>query len=427
MASHSHLSDDLAEKRTGSRRRDFLKTAGAAAATGALAAPAIVKAQAKTLNIGVLLPKSGTLAFLGQSCQKGADIAAEVCAQLGYKVNIKLMSADFESNVDLARARAEKLISEGAHMLLGPFDSGAAGAIAQVAEQKGVPFVINIAAAPQITEQGYKYVFRNFFTAPQLIRNGLVLMKDLFNATKTQPKSAVYMHVNDTFGMANKAAIDKLYPTAGLGMELKASIAYDPAARDLSVEVAKAKATGADVLMVTTRINDAILLVREMVKQRWEPMGIVNPGSPGLYEAQFFATLGKYSDYCITNVAWSDPKSPVTDMAKAIWAKKFPKDPWEGHVLNAGFTIEAVMICADAFQRAGSTDGKALAEALRKTKIEKKIMLGGPIEFDAKGQNNNIISACLQNRSGQARVVLPADKAERPPIFPMPGWANRGA
>ena len=409
----------------GAKRRDFLKTAGVAAAT--LGAPAIVRAQAKTLNIGLLLPKSGTLAFLGQSCQKGADIAAEVCAQLGYKVNIKLMSADFESNVDISRARAEKLIGEGAHMLVGPFDSGAAGAIAQVAEQKGVPFVINIAAAPQITEQGYKFVFRNFFTAPQLVGNGLKLMKDLFVATKTQPKSAVYMHVNDTFGMANKGAIDKLYPTANLGMELKASIAYDPAARDLSVEVAKAKATGADVLMVTTRINDAILLIREMVKQRWEPMGIINPGSPGLYEQQFFASLGKYSDYCITNVAWSDPKSPVTDMAKAAWAKKFPKDPWEGNILNAGFTIEAIMICADAFQRAGSTDGRALADALRKTKIDKKIMLGGPIEFDAKGQNNNIISACLQNRSGWARVVLPTDKAERPPIFPMPGWANRGA
>ncbi|HEX4325705.1 MAG TPA: ABC transporter substrate-binding protein [Burkholderiales bacterium] len=409
----------------GAKRRDFLKTAGVAAAT--LGAPAIVRAQAKTLNIGLLLPKSGTLAFLGQSCQKGADIAAEVCAQLGYKVNIKLMSADFESNVDLSRARAEKLIGEGAHMLVGPFDSGAAGAIAQVAEQKGVPFVINIAAAPQITEQGYKFVFRNFFTAGQLVGNGLKLMKELFVATKTQPKSAVYMHVNDTFGMANKGAIDKLYPGANLGMELKASIAYDPAARDLSVEVAKAKATGADVLMVTTRINDAILLIREMVKQRWEPMGIINPGSPGLYEQQFFASLGKYSDYCITNVAWSDPKSPVTDMAKAAWTKKFPKDPWEGNILNAGFTIEAIMICADAFQRAGSTDGKALADALRKTKIDKKIMLGGPIEFDAKGQNNNIISACLQNRSGWARVVLPADKAERPPIFPMPGWNNRGA
>src|SRR3546814_3715966 len=87
------------------------------------------------------------------------------------------MNADTESSVDVARSRAEKLVNEGANILVGAFDSGQSAAIAQVAEQKGVPYVINIAAAPQITEQGYKYVFRNFPTAPMLVRNGLTLMK----------------------------------------------------------------------------------------------------------------------------------------------------------------------------------------------------------------------------------------------------------
>ena len=58
------------------------------------------------------------------------------------------MNADTETNVDTARARAEKLISEGAQLLVGAFDSGQTTAIAQVAEQKGIPLVINIAAAP---------------------------------------------------------------------------------------------------------------------------------------------------------------------------------------------------------------------------------------------------------------------------------------
>ncbi|MFX8036209.1 hypothetical protein ABTK80_21830, partial [Acinetobacter baumannii] len=75
---------------------------------------------------------------------------------------------------------------------------------------------------------------------------------------------------------------------ADMPFKILDTIAYDPAARDLSVEVAKAKATNAELLMVVSRLNDAILLVREMVKQRWEPMGIMSPGSPGMYEAQFF-------------------------------------------------------------------------------------------------------------------------------------------
>ena len=58
-------------------------------------------------------------------------------------------------------------------MLVGAFDSGQTIAIAQVAEQRGVPLVVNIAAAPQITEQGYKFVVRNFPTAPMLITGAL--------------------------------------------------------------------------------------------------------------------------------------------------------------------------------------------------------------------------------------------------------------
>jgi len=64
--------------------------------------------------------------------------------------------------------------------------SGAAAAIAQVAEQRGVPLIINIAAAPQITEQGYKFVFRNFQTAGDIVKNGLDLIGELFQTTRAR-------------------------------------------------------------------------------------------------------------------------------------------------------------------------------------------------------------------------------------------------
>ena len=146
-------------------RRTFNRNIAVAGAAAAALSPfGIVNAQAQKLKVGVILPRSGYLGFIGQSCQKGADLAPGVIKEM-LGVDIELMNADFESNVDTARTRAERLIQEGANVLVGPFDSGAAAAIAQVAEQRGVPFVINIAAAPQITEQGYKFVFRNFQTA----------------------------------------------------------------------------------------------------------------------------------------------------------------------------------------------------------------------------------------------------------------------
>ncbi len=52
--------------------------------------------------------------------------------------------------------------------------------------------------------------------------------------------------------------------------------------------MSKAKAANADFLLLVCRLNDAIILRREMVKQRWNPMGIISPGSPGMYEEQFY-------------------------------------------------------------------------------------------------------------------------------------------
>ena len=298
-------------------------------------------------------------------------------------------------------------------------------AIAQVAEQRKVPFVINIAAAPQITKQGYKYVFRNFPTAPQLVRNGLALFRDLFQATGTAPRSAVFMHVNDTFGTAMTGGIKAILPTLNyLPFKIVEDIGYDPAARDLSVEVAKAKAAGADFVMLVCRLNDAILLVREMVKQRFTPMGVVSPGSPGMYEQAFYESLGKYSEYCISNVPWYDPKAKITKMVEGAMKKQFPKENLLFHALNVGCTFEAMMIVGDALKRAGSTDSTAFANALRGTNLTERMVLGGPIKFDAEGQNNEIGSACVQNLGGKPTVVLPVASAEHKPVFPMPGWGK---
>jgi branched-chain amino acid transport system substrate-binding protein len=408
---------------TGLTRRDFGKATLAAGATAAIMGKAPAFAQDKVLKVGVLLPRSGFLAQPGQACQRGADIAQVLLPQLGFPVEI--LSADTESNPDVARSRTEKLIQDGAQVIVGAFDSGQTAAAAQVCEQRGVPLVVNIASAPQLTEQGYRTIFRNFPTSSALVGNGLALMKDLFAATGKTPKSAVFLHANDTFGQANKAALDKLFPTLSMPFAAPEAISYDPKAQDLAVEVAKARATGAELVIVTTRANDAIMIVREMVKQRFEPMAVVSPGSPGMYDEQFYKVLGKYSDYCITNLPWYDPKSALAQQVEKTFKEKFPSDRYEGYAFNIGFTFEAILVAADAFKRAGTGDPAVLLDALRQTNLSEKIMFGGPIQFDGKGQNNAIASACVQNFKLRPTVVLPKASAEADPVFPMPGWQKR--
>ena len=77
------------------------------------------------------------------------------------------------------------------------------------------------------------------------------------------------------------------------------------------------------------------------------------------------------------------------------------------HALNVGFTFEAMMVVADAFKRARTTDGPALADAIRQTHIAQRMMIGGPIAFNAKGQNTRSFGR-IQNRNLRPTVVLPA-------------------
>lgn len=405
----------------GVSRRTFNAGLGAAGIVAGTAPFNIVRAQGAALKVGVLLPRSGYQAGIGQDCQRGVDIAAGILKDMGLPP-LQIMNADTETNVDVARARAEKLIGDGAQLLIGAFDSGQSSAIAQVAEQKGIPYVINIAAAPPITEQGYKFVFRNFPTAPMILGDAFANQKEIFAAAGSAPKTAVFLHVNDTFGMAMKGGIGAVMPKFDMPYKIVETIAYDPAARDLSVEIAKSKAAGADALIMVSRLNDAILLTREMVKQRWTPMAILSMG-PGWYEDQYLKTLGKLSDGPLSFVPWYDPNKALSKQLEAALAKAHA-----GVNLNTNhvYTFEALLIAADAYKRAGSTDPKALADAIRKTNITNNVSPGPGIQFDAKGQNDKLKNSAIQNRGGKLVTVAPKAAANAKAEWPLTPYDKRG-
>jgi branched-chain amino acid transport system substrate-binding protein len=405
-------------KTTNINRRTLL--ASTAAAGAVLAMPAIVRAQGGPLKVGSLLPRSGVQALIGQDCQRAVELAPAIFKSLGLP-EITIMNADTETNVDTARSRAERLINDGAQMLVGAFDSGQSSAIAQVAEQKGIPYVVNIAAAPPITEQGYKFVFRNFPTAPMILTDAFINQKEVFETAGVAPKSVVLLHVNDTFGMAMLQGIDAMMPKFNMPYTIVDKVAYDPAARDLSVEISKAKATGAEALLVVGRLNDAILLTREMVKQRWSPMAVLSMG-PGWNENDYFKTLGKLANGPMSFIPWYDPTKPLSKQLVAAFTKAYPDlNLNEKHV----YTFEALLVAADAFKRAGSTDPKAMVEAIRTTNITNNVSIGPGIQFNAKGQNDKLKNAGIQNRDGKFVTLAPKAAADAKPELPMKPYDKR--
>ena len=252
------------------------------------------------------------------------------------------MNADTETKVEEARSRAEKLIDDGAQVLVGTFDSGATAAMAQVAEQRKIPFVINIAAAPQITEQGYKYVFRNFPTA-STGANGLALIRDLIQATGAAPRRAVFMHVNDTFGTAMASGI------GGDPAAARLTAIQDRGDDLLRPGGARPLGRGGQGQGDQRRYRDAGLPA-----QRRHPAGardgqaalpaegVVSPGSPGMYESSSTSRWASIPNTSSPIVPWYNPKAEMTHGVEAAFNKQFPEEKLVFHALNVGFTFEAM-------------------------------------------------------------------------------------
>jgi branched-chain amino acid transport system substrate-binding protein len=89
------------------------------------------------------------------------------------------------------------------------------------------------------------------------------------------------------------------------------------------------------------------------------------------------------------------------------------------------YTFEALLIAADAFKRAGSADPMALVETIRTTNITDNISMGPGIQFNEKGQNDNLNCGAIQNRAGKFAIIGPKAQSNAMPELPMTPYDKR--
>ena len=70
-----------------------------------------------------------------------------------------------------------------------------------------------------------------------------------------------------------------------------------------------------------------------------QPKAIMSPGSPGLYDQEFFDAVGAYADGFIYNLPWFNVKSQMTQALEASFKATNPKNRFDLDGFNAGFTF----------------------------------------------------------------------------------------
>jgi branched-chain amino acid transport system substrate-binding protein len=123
-------------------RRTALRRFAGGAAVSAVAAPAIVGAQAGVLKIGHLTPLTGFLGPIGEYAVMGVKLAVEEVNEAGGVLGrkIDLLSED-SVNPQTASTKAQRMIErDGVDVLLGEISSASGLAIAQVSGRNRTPF-----------------------------------------------------------------------------------------------------------------------------------------------------------------------------------------------------------------------------------------------------------------------------------------------
>ena len=421
-------------ERRGTDRRTFLKTAGAAAGATALAGfPAVLRAQTPAFKVGVVHPVTGPIAEPGQACRLGAQMAADaINAAGGIKslggMKLELLVGDTQSKPDVGRTEAERVIGQGAQMLMGSFDSGSTAAMVPVTQQRRIPFLVDIAAADPITanvakavkegQQKVQYVYRNFPTGSSFGRKAVQYFGEIFHEAGVSPKRVVLMYCNDLFGQNNAKGFQAAHAAAKPSWDIVDVIPWPEPPQDLSTEVSRAKAAKPDIIAPITRPASAQLLLPEIRKQRLDILGIVGPGSPGLYEAGQLAALKEDLEYVMSSLPWANFKNPRTQKVAEDYLKRSGGKTFD---TNSGYSYDGMMLIADILERAKSTDSDTIVEAIKKTNYTNGLMqYAGPVVFNEIGDNPNAVTTMVQILGQKPVAVWPKEVALQKFVFPRP-------
>jgi branched-chain amino acid transport system substrate-binding protein len=313
------------------------------------------------------------------------------------------------------------MIKAGVSLMLGCFISSITIAATQVAEKYQVPFIVDESVGDMITERGFKYTFRTILRTDMHAQKYDEAVADLSRTTNTSIKTGVFLHESGLFGQSWKQSLMK-HVGKRSSLKIIDYIAYPTQTKDMTSEILKVKSLKPDIIISVNYLPDAVLMMRTLYEQRVDCLGIVSAASTGIDEPTFSKSLGKIADYvinCSFSVNWKNPKT--LDMLNR-YVKRF-NESWRPVVAQS---YDAILVAADALERAASRDPKKVRDAIAQTNLSDYRMYGkGPIKFDEHGDNSSLLPATVQWINEKQLVVLPLDLAQANVVFPVPKWEER--
>jgi branched-chain amino acid transport system substrate-binding protein len=364
---------------------------------------------ASEIKIGTLYPVSGDLAKLGDQCMSGVKLAVEeINAAGGIKsmggAKLTLVEADSQGKPDVAISEVERLCQQDqVSAILGTYQSSVALPATQAAERQQTTMLITTAVADDVTDKGYKYIFR-------ICPKASWYAKDQINFCQAMPelggptiKTVALLHEDTDFGQSTSKGQIQYAEEAGL--EVVANIAYPASSADLTTQVSKIKAANPDIVLTTTYLNDSILIA-----QARETLGmsqIFFDAAGGTVDPQFIKTLGDAAENWLTEIEFAPDASPTSEELNTAYKAKYGVD-MTGNGMDG---YQGVYVLAKALEDAGSADRAKLRDAMANVKMvagtDRVVIPTKEITFTEDGQIADAPLYVVQIQKGVFETLFP--------------------
>jgi branched-chain amino acid transport system substrate-binding protein len=339
---------------------------------------------------------------------------------------IKIIPGDHQGKPEVGMAEAERLITqEKVVAIVGCYNSSVTATASQATERLGIPFVNESSTSPTLTDRGFKWFFRTTPHDDLFSENFFMFLTDLAKKKKLGTNTVALFAENTLFGTDSVKFQTKYAEKYGFKLAGPA-VLYPAKSTQLTSEVQKLKGMNPKVVIQTAYIADAILSMKTYRELNFAPEAIL-ANNAGFIDPEFVKSLGKDANYILSREVWAKDLANKKPMIKTV-ADMFEKRTGKHMDGTSSRAFTAMIVLADAINRAGSTDPAKIQDALLKTNIkaDQLIMPWDGVKFDAKTHQNVLGKGIMvQVQNGEYVTVWPFNLATKEIVWPFPKWEGR--
>lgn len=391
------------------------------------------------IRVGLIFPTTGAMAALGTDQNDAARLVLEWANDNGGidGKKIRIVEGDSRSDPGVGATVAQRMIDQDqVQVIIGSYASGIAQAIVPVARRNRVVLWEVGAVAPDIAQEGNRYLVRTVGTAATYATADIEFLEGYLAPKLGKPVTELRVAVAHEDGPFGTSVADAIVEQAeDKDLDVVVREAYPENSTDLTPVVLRLKEARPDVLLITPLVASTPLFWQAARTQQFNVSAVI--GSAGFSSSSFLEKFGPEGIEGVYDVEApavahmesgslaSEPRAVLEELSA-----KFKDEHDRECLVHCGDGLGgAYVLVSDVLPRAAES-GEITGDSIRAAAEETDIPDGGTpqgfgAKFDDKGDNERAKSYIMQWQGGVLKVVYPEEVAAAEPIFPMPTWSQR--